>query len=888
MSGKAESLYWYCTSLNIDSKSQIAIQYCYKYKSEQPGSHVFWVHCGSVARFDQGYKEIARKLKLPGLHDPAIDVVKSVYDWLSDDDNGSWLLVLDNADDQEMFFKSSARLTSHDALQQQLGPLAQFLPRSIHGSTLITTRDRRVGERFAERDKPINVLPLEAEDAKSMLLSRLPDQDGTTAEVMELLESLQYLPLAITQAASYISEEAVTVSRYLELLRPGNADSKALLEQDYYDSRRHPDIQNSVFQTWKLSFIQIRQQMPRAAEMLSLMCVLDKQSISRKLLRHEGESQVIFDRAVATLKNFSLIQEERSQQTYEIHRLVQLSTQWWLEQEQALTKSQERALDILLRECPSNSVEDWKAWESLSPHIAMVQGCHFQHDEHKLKCADITLRTGGYNFELGRYEVALKMDVAALAAQQELLGKEHPDTLVTMNNLAVVLRRRGKYEEAEEMHRQALGPQETVLGKENPDTLTSMNNLALVLGDQGKYEEAEEMHRQALGLQETVLGKEHPDTLTSMNNNLVTVLRDQGKYKEAEEMNRQVLGLRETVLGREHPDTLATMNNLASVLRDQGKYEEAEEMNRQVLRLMETVLGKEHPSTLTSMNNLAIVLRDQGKYEEVEGPHRQALQLQETVLGKEHPHVVMSMNNLAMVLGDQGKYKEAEEMHRQVLRLSETVLGKEHPSTLMSMNNLALVLGDQGKYEEAEEMHRQVLRLKETVLGKEHPETLTSMNNLAWVMSQQGKYDQAEETHRQVLRLSETVLGKEHPFTLTSMNNLALVLGGQGKYEQAEEMHRQALRLKETVLGKEHPDTLTSMHNLAYVLSDRKRFSEADALYQRALNGYGKTLASDHPTVQACRRLYTSMLKEIEEDIEGKDILFKDCVETAELEAEHS
>ena len=48
------------------------------------------------------------------------------------------------------------------------------------------------------------------------------------------------------------------------------------------------------------------------------------------------------------------------------------------------------------------------------------------------------------------------------------------------------------------MFRQALGLRETVLGKENPDTLRSMNNLAAVLSDQGKYEQAEEMFRQAL------------------------------------------------------------------------------------------------------------------------------------------------------------------------------------------------------------------------------------------------------------------------------------------------------------------------------------------------------------------------------------------------------
>ena len=58
-------------------------------------------------------------------------------------------------------------------------------------------------------------------------------------------------------------------------------------------------------------------------------------------------------------------------------------------------------------------------------------------------------------------------------------------------------------------------------GTEHPSTLTSMDNLALVLSRQGKYEQAEEMHRQALGLRETVLGKEHPDTLESSVSHLL-------------------------------------------------------------------------------------------------------------------------------------------------------------------------------------------------------------------------------------------------------------------------------------------------------------------------------------------------------------------------------
>jgi len=714
------------------------------------------VHCGSVARFDQGYKEIARRLKVPGTQDPETDVVKTVFDWLSDEDNGPWLLVLDNADDQGMFFEPAIRSQSDDVLQQQLGMLAQYLPRSAHGMTLVTTRDRRVGERFAERDKPIIVLPLEIADATSMLRSRLPNHlDLSAADVAELLESLQYLPLAIAQAASYISEEDVTLARYLELLRPGNADAKLLLEQDYYDPKRHADIHNSVFQTWKLSFDQIQQQTPRAAEILSLMSMLDKQSIPRRLLHDGEESPVLVDKALGTLKNFSLIHEEKTHQTYGIHRLVQLSTHWWLEQQKTLIMWQERALDVVLTHLPSSvDVEDWEAWESISPHITVVQQYHFEQQERRLQYAHITSQIGGYYQAVGRYEMALKMEECALTIRRALLGEEHPSTLDSMHNLASVLDDQGKYEEAGEMYRQTVELSETILGKEHQSTLNSMNDLAVVLENQGKYKEAEIMHREELELCQKIRGKEHPSTLGSMNN-LALVLGEQGKYEEAEIMHREELELCQKICGKEHPSTLSSMNNLASVLNYQDKYEEAEIMFRRTLELREMILGKEHPSTLSSMNNLALVLRNQGKYEEAEIMHRRTLELSQTILGKEHPSTLDSMNNLAIALENQGKYEEAEIMHREELELCQKIRGKKHPSTLSSMNNLAIVLESQGKYEEAEMMLRQTLKLKETVLGNEHPSTLRSIGNLASILDDQGKHEEAEAVRQRKLPSNE-------------------------------------------------------------------------------------------------------------------------------------
>ncbi|RYP03605.1 hypothetical protein DL764_005035 [Monosporascus ibericus] len=133
-----------------------------------------------------------------------------------------------------------------------------------------------------------------------------------------------------------------------------------------------------------------------------------------------------------------------------------------------------------------------------------------------------------------------------------VLGREHPDTLTNIDNLALIFGNQGKYDEAEQMYRQALQ-----------------------LRQAGKYEKAEQMHRQALALYEAVLGRKHPDMLSSMDN-LTGLLNSQGKYNEAEQMHRQALALYKAVLGRKHLSTLASINNLASVFGNQGKYDEAE------------------------------------------------------------------------------------------------------------------------------------------------------------------------------------------------------------------------------------------------------------------------------------------------------------------------
>ena len=77
-------------------------------------------------------------------------------------------------------------------------------------------------------------------------------------QVLCLIEILNYLPLAITQADSYISERDVSLEHYLSLLSDINVEE--ILEQVFYDSSRDSEIQNSILLTWKISFDQISSQ----------------------------------------------------------------------------------------------------------------------------------------------------------------------------------------------------------------------------------------------------------------------------------------------------------------------------------------------------------------------------------------------------------------------------------------------------------------------------------------------------------------------------------------------------------------------------------------------------------------------------------------------------
>jgi tetratricopeptide (TPR) repeat protein len=364
-----------------------------------------------------------------------------------------------------------------------------------------------------------------------------------------------------------------------------------------------------------------------------------------------------------------------------------------------------------------------------------------------------------------------------------------PNEINRMIRDVVIFSNTGMYMEAENLGRRVLDIQQTSLGKEHPNTLQSMDNLASVLAEQEKYAESEDLQQRVLKIRQNTLGDEHHDTLLSMNN-LGATLRDMGKYAEAEVLHRMALETQKKVLGPIHPETLQSMDHLADTFAVQERFAEVEYLHRELLAIRQTTLGKEHRGTIIAMDNLGATLRDMGKYKEAEDLQRMALKIRQKILGKEHRDTLLSMNNLAATLLDKEEFAQAEELYRFTVQIQQKALGAEHCGTLLSMNNLAAILTRRGAYTEAEGLQRTVLKIRQRALGLQHRDTVLAMNNLGTTLRNKREYKEAEDLHRSALKIRQKILGTEHHDTLISMNHLATTLAFGAGSSEAEDLQR--------------------------------------------------------------------------------------------------
>lgn len=163
-------------------------------------------------------------------------------------------MILDNADDLDTFCPT---LNLDTAADEGTLPLQRYLPQSLKGLLLITTRDERVGKRLAGRQASIVINPMSYSEAQKLLESQMDCRTSLNIdESKTLLDALGYIPLAITQTAAFISENSITLKEYLELFTLNDSEIQSLLSEDLGDLRRDSESQSSVIRKARILFFE--------------------------------------------------------------------------------------------------------------------------------------------------------------------------------------------------------------------------------------------------------------------------------------------------------------------------------------------------------------------------------------------------------------------------------------------------------------------------------------------------------------------------------------------------------------------------------------------------------------------------------------------------------
>jgi tetratricopeptide (TPR) repeat protein len=621
------------TGLGGVGKTQLVLALVYRIRDKYRNCSVIWIPATNMESLHQAYLDVARRLCIAGCEEEKADVKRLVQGYLSKESAGQWLLVFDNADDINMWIAEAGSEPGSDRL-------IEYLPRSDQGCIMFTSRDRKTAVNLAHQN--IVEVPEMDEDVATQLLQKClvnPSLATSRSDTKVLLEELTYLPLAIIQAAAYINENGITFADYLLLLADQEEDVIDLLSEEFEDDGRYHNIKNPVATTWLVSFEQIRHRDPLAADYLSFMCCIDSKDIPQSLLP-SGPSRKKEIEAIGTLNAYSFITKRPADAALDLHRLVHLSTRNWLRKEKLLTDSTERVIRRLEEVFPDDDHKNRSVWRTYLPHARYVLESNLVDKDWQSRM-NLLWRYGMCLFADGRWNEAEAAIAEVLEIEKRDLGTDHPDTLISIANLASTYWNQGRWDEAEELELQVLETCKTKIGADHPHTLISMGNLASTYRDQGRWDEAEELYLQVLEMHKTKFGPDHPDTLTSMAN-LALTYQDQGRWDEAEELGLQVLEMNKTKFGPDHPDTLTSTANLASTYREQGRLDEAEELEVQVLEARKTKLGADHPNTLTSMNNLAYTWKGYGRDTEALKLMEECVIASTRILGTNHPNTLSS------------------------------------------------------------------------------------------------------------------------------------------------------------------------------------------------------------------------------------------------------
>ncbi|KAL7931735.1 hypothetical protein V8C35DRAFT_309362 [Trichoderma chlorosporum] len=711
--------------LGGSGKSQIALDYAYRRSRDDPACAVFWVHADSETSFGRDYQMIARKLGLDHTlsgHELFLTVRYGI------ESQTRWLLILDNTDDVTLFGISM--------VADQTKSLLAYIPRGPGGTVLWTSRDEQIIALAGPR-RGIQVPHMTVKEAEE-LFSMVKEEGIRNDEIQDaetLLQELQRLPLAISQAGSYMRKTSTPIKAYLSKLLEGRSKWD-MLKQSQYDKHRRPDGSNSILETWDISIRQVRQESEITYKILNTLAYVYNENIPQSLIvgalrihcrpeqEHLSESEgEVANAAIIRLKELSIISARKAtnddEPSFDMHKLVQEAIQYRLkaEDDESELYFSNAALRLVALLFPESRRATWPACEKYAMHAIRVSGWA-ETSENMAGTFAFLARASSYFLESGFSQGAEHMAKMELSLKKKVLGEEHLDVVTVIMRLTTIYASRGLFANAMDRILEALALLEKLGGENDERTAFLLASGARIFEITGKYRKAEAFRVKLLSLQQKLFGEKSMGTIAVMKE-LASLYDAQHMYHKASELKQKVMEFLSETIGEEHPATIEAKESLAVTYTLRGRLKEAEELRMgSRSSLQETFPGESGERVLDSLTRLAHKYRYENQYEKARDVWENIVSLEEQNSLEEGRSTTQSAKQqLVAAYCRTGEIRKAQELQLNVLAWLQTNYRESTASKIFAAIQMASIYYNQGLIKEGEPYEAQALSMNRELYG---------------------------------------------------------------------------------------------------------------------------------------------------------------------------
>lgn len=579
-------------------------------------------------------------LRVRGRQGAGADSWSLLRDWLRDSRHGDWLVILDNVDDAHVVLNAPGNGQSSNSRGRRI----DFFPSCDHGSVLITSRYRHVATKVVRDKAIIRIEALDEQRAQSLIVNKLQVKHDQN-DVVKLVQLLGCMPLALTQAATYINRRAprCTVPEYLARLDDDAINPKNVLEKEEDDTARDPEASNSIVKTLSISLAHISHNHKNAARLLSVMSFFDRQAIPMTVLqesviyskertktpsgaagafssttgatkvvtrtKHATETAAALDDDLTTLTDYSFVSPCTDGETFEMHRLVQVTVQLWLRHEKdQIADAKNDFIDMMLLAFPIDEISDFATCRSLFPHAARAIAISENDISSSVLKSQklLALRCARHMLGIGRYDESERLAIGALSYFEQQTGPDRWQGVECMIVLALVKLYTNRLDGAEQDLVHVMQEARSAFGEKDDYTTSAMAHLGQTYMLQSRFEEAKNILELVLKLRTAKYGEDH-EILRAPMMFLASAYRESGDLEKAENLYKLALSIHEkqkdTVY--EHPAQGVTLRyHLARTYTKQRRFHEAEILLHKALEAS-TIVHGEGFHTLVTMDLLA-------------------------------------------------------------------------------------------------------------------------------------------------------------------------------------------------------------------------------------------------------------------------------------------